>query len=147
MSPSIPTPSRRSDRIRTVTSNTVPSKQPHKAPKRKRSDDDQPSREKRQKKASNNQLEVSARSAALEASQRAFVKKHRALFLELLPQSHHAVLIKQTDAVKLPPVGLESLPQPKTVQGQMKSYQLHGLSFLVYMHRNGVNGILGDEVL
>ncbi|EGG10256.1 uncharacterized protein MELLADRAFT_94587 [Melampsora larici-populina 98AG31] len=146
MSPSNPTQARRSDRIRTITSNTVSSKQPRKAPKRKRSDDDEPSTEKRQKKASNKHLEVSARSAALEASQRAFVKKHRALFLELLPQSHHAVLIKQTDAVKLPPVGLEALPQPMTVQGKMKSYQLHGLSFLVYMHRNGMNGILGDEM-
>ncbi|KAH9817990.1 SNF2 family N-terminal domain-containing protein [Melampsora americana] len=140
---------RRSDRIRTVTSNTVSTpKQSRKAPKRKRSDDDDdgPSNEKRQKKPSNNHHEVSARSAALEAAQRAFIKKHRALFLELLPESHHPLLIKQTDAVKLPPVGLESLPQPTTVQGKMKSYQLSGLSFLVYMHRNGINGILGDEM-
>lgn len=148
MGSSTPTQARRSDRIRTVTSKTVSThKQPRKAPKRKRSDDDdKPSGEKRQKKSSSHQQEVSARNAALEASQRAFIKKYRALFLELLPESHHAVLIKQTDAVKLPPVGLESVPQPTTVQGTMKSYQLHGLSFLVYMHHNGMNGILGDEM-
>ena len=28
----------------------------------------------------------------------------------------------------------------------MKPYQLRGLSFLVYLHRNGLSGILGDEM-
>ena len=28
----------------------------------------------------------------------------------------------------------------------MKPYQLAGLSFLVYLHRNGLSGILGDEM-
>ena len=28
----------------------------------------------------------------------------------------------------------------------MKPYQLLGLSFLVYLHRNGLSGILGDEM-
>ena len=28
----------------------------------------------------------------------------------------------------------------------MKPYQLSGLSFLVYLHRNGLSGILGDEM-
>ncbi|KAG5642277.1 hypothetical protein DXG03_003054 [Asterophora parasitica] len=36
--------------------------------------------------------------------------------------------------------------QPKLIQaGQMKDYQLEGLSFLVAMYKNGVNCILGDE--
>jgi SNF2 family DNA or RNA helicase len=28
----------------------------------------------------------------------------------------------------------------------MKPYQLSGLSFMVYLHRNGLSGILGDEM-
>jgi SWI/SNF-related matrix-associated actin-dependent regulator of chromatin subfamily A member 5 len=32
------------------------------------------------------------------------------------------------------------------IKGNMKRYQLEGLSFLVYMHRNGLSGILGDEM-
>ncbi|KAL8872769.1 MAG: hypothetical protein Q9174_001660 [Haloplaca sp. 1 TL-2023] len=36
--------------------------------------------------------------------------------------------------------------QPKGVNADMKPYQLSGLSFLVYLHRNGLSGILGDEM-
>src|SRR5438046_7512780 len=28
----------------------------------------------------------------------------------------------------------------------MKPYQLSGLSFLMYLHKNGISGILGDEM-
>ncbi|KAH9457613.1 hypothetical protein Pst134EB_009928 [Puccinia striiformis f. sp. tritici] len=38
------------------------------------------------------------------------------------------------------------LPQPKSIKGQLKSYQITGLSFLVHLHANGINGILGDEM-
>ncbi|KAK7026790.1 hypothetical protein VNI00_015448 [Paramarasmius palmivorus] len=39
--------------------------------------------------------------------------------------------------------------QPQLINkscGEMKDYQLKGLSFLVYMYRNGMNCILGDEM-
>ena len=38
------------------------------------------------------------------------------------------------------------MKQPKTIQGgTMKDYQLEGLGYLVYMFKNGINCILGDE--
>lgn len=36
--------------------------------------------------------------------------------------------------------------QPSVVLAQLKDYQMHGLSWLLNMHENGVNGILGDEM-
>ena len=36
--------------------------------------------------------------------------------------------------------------QPATVLAKLKDYQMHGLSWLINMHENGVNGILGDEM-
>ena len=37
--------------------------------------------------------------------------------------------------------------QPSLIEnGQMKQYQLHGLSFLVWLYENGMGGILGDEM-
>ncbi|KAL8731624.1 MAG: hypothetical protein Q9166_003312 [cf. Caloplaca sp. 2 TL-2023] len=40
----------------------------------------------------------------------------------------------------------ELAQQPRGIKASMKPYQLSGLSFLVYLHRNGVSGILGDEM-
>ena len=37
--------------------------------------------------------------------------------------------------------------QPALIQnGQMKEYQLEGLSFLIWLYENGMGGILGDEM-
>lgn len=36
--------------------------------------------------------------------------------------------------------------QPKGITATMKPYQLAGLSFLIYLHKNGLSGILGDEM-
>ena len=36
--------------------------------------------------------------------------------------------------------------KPKGVTATMKPYQLEGLSFLAYMHKNGMSAILGDEM-
>jgi SWI/SNF-related matrix-associated actin-dependent regulator of chromatin subfamily A member 5 len=36
--------------------------------------------------------------------------------------------------------------QPRGIKATMKPYQLSGLSFMVYLHRNGLSGILGDEM-
>ena len=39
------------------------------------------------------------------------------------------------------------MQQPSLVKnGEMKQYQLQGLSFLVLLYENGVGGILGDEM-
>ena len=38
------------------------------------------------------------------------------------------------------------LQQPLGIKAIMKPYQLSGLSFLLYLHRNGLSGILGDEM-
>ncbi|KAI4262370.1 MAG: hypothetical protein L6R42_002458, partial [Xanthoria sp. 1 TBL-2021] len=40
----------------------------------------------------------------------------------------------------------ELTQQPQGIKASMKPYQLSGLSFLVYLHRNGLSGILGDEM-
>lgn len=43
-------------------------------------------------------------------------------------------------------VPYEELTQPEGIKAVMKPYQLSGLSFLVWLHRNGLSGILGDEM-
>lgn len=38
--------------------------------------------------------------------------------------------------------------QPHFLEGgEMRDYQLHGLSWLISMYRNGVGAILGDEMV
>lgn len=81
-----------------------------------------------------------------------FVAKKQ-LFLPLLPNdtNHIKKLVLQRDQ-KGPDSGDLTVPyeilekQPEGVKATMKPYQLLGLSFLVYMHRNGLSGILGDEM-
>lgn len=36
--------------------------------------------------------------------------------------------------------------QPQGIKGEMRSYQLIGTSFLVHLFKNGLSGILGDEM-
>ena len=81
-----------------------------------------------------------------------FVAKKQ-LFLPLLPNdtNHVKKLVLQRDQngtdsgdLTVPYEILEK--QPEGVKATMKPYQLLGLSFLVYMHRNGLSGILGDEM-
>jgi len=37
--------------------------------------------------------------------------------------------------------------QPSLIKnGEMKQYQLTGLSFLIWLYENGMGGILGDEM-
>jgi len=74
---------------------------------------------------------------------------HQSLFKPLLPPSSNYF-------TKLPNSGFvkegitpfkEITEQPSLIKnGQMKQYQLHGLSFLVWLHENGMGGILGDEM-
>jgi SWI/SNF-related matrix-associated actin-dependent regulator of chromatin subfamily A member 5 len=77
-------------------------------------------------------------------------------FLPLLPAGNNFVkkLVEKHDAlsqaekaripVTTPYEEIES--QPRGITAIMKPYQLSGLSFLVYLHRNGLSGILGDEM-
>ncbi|KAJ7045038.1 P-loop containing nucleoside triphosphate hydrolase protein [Mycena alexandri] len=77
--------------------------------------------------------------------------EHRALFEPLLPQranSYITNLVKEMEGQK-PQSSLrrDFVVQPDSiVGGEMKPYQLAGLSFLAYMYRNGINCILGDEM-
>lgn len=77
-----------------------------------------------------------------------FVAK-RDLFLPLLPDGNH---IQRIVAQRGHDMTDYSVPyrvidrQPVGVEAVMKPYQLLGLSFLVYLHKNGLSGILGDEM-
>lgn len=77
-----------------------------------------------------------------------FVAK-KDLFLPLLPDGNH---IQRLVAQCGQDMTDQSVPyeviekQPAGVEAVMKPYQLLGLSFLVYLHKNGLSGILGDEM-
>ncbi|KAL8850024.1 MAG: hypothetical protein Q9221_005041 [Calogaya cf. arnoldii] len=95
-------------------------------------------------------------------------QKH--LFLPLLPEKNHITKLAEKSALdgqeedilaiseatdsldgagyrKDNSVPYEELTQqPRGIKAVMKPYQLSGLSFLVYLHRNGLSGILGDEM-
>ena len=99
-----------------------------------------------------------------------FFIAHKQLFLPLLPEKNfvnkllqqRSLAGQEDDALTIsdsledihhpadnedPSVPYEELKQqPKGVKADMKPYQLSGLSFLVYLHRNGLSGILGDEM-
>ncbi|KAI9683564.1 MAG: hypothetical protein M1829_004867 [Trizodia sp. TS-e1964] len=79
------------------------------------------------------------------------VKKE--FFLPLLPGDNYVQkLLEKTGSQPGGSEGLAIQPykalvdQPAGVRATMKPYQLGGLSFLVYLHHNGLSGILGDEM-
>jgi SWI/SNF-related matrix-associated actin-dependent regulator of chromatin subfamily A member 5 len=83
-----------------------------------------------------------------------FIEK-KDFFLPLLPPSnyitkladkHEALSPEEKGKVpsSIPYEQLEA--QPRGITATMKPYQLTGLSFMVYLHRNGLSGILGDEM-
>ncbi|KAL8712991.1 MAG: hypothetical protein Q9220_002851 [cf. Caloplaca sp. 1 TL-2023] len=101
-----------------------------------------------------------------------FFIAHKHLFLPLLPKKNHVTklldirksdeetknllassdvrnlsssyLTSQEKDLSIPYEALSS--QPIGVKAVMKPYQISGLSFLMYLHRNGLSGILGDEM-
>ncbi|KAL8694827.1 MAG: hypothetical protein Q9218_000586 [Villophora microphyllina] len=100
-----------------------------------------------------------------------FFLAHKQLFLPLLPAKNYIrkligqrQLDRQDDDILAVSDTLDTLntndnkeedlsipyepldEQPRGIKAQMKPYQLSGLSFLVYLHRNGLSGILGDEM-
>ncbi|KAF5368290.1 hypothetical protein D9757_010533 [Collybiopsis confluens] len=74
--------------------------------------------------------------------------KHRHLFEPLLPASNNffTQLREADDIGDASYVPAHQQEQPKNILGQMKDYQLVGLSFLANMYENGLNCILGDEM-
>ena len=76
----------------------------------------------------------------------AFLIRHENLFKALLPQSNYYTNISTTSECSIVPYK-EITEQPSLIKnGQMKQYQLVGLSFLVWLYENGMGGILGDEM-
>jgi SWI/SNF-related matrix-associated actin-dependent regulator of chromatin subfamily A member 5 len=76
-------------------------------------------------------------------------------FLPLLPENNYVKklvekheLLSEVEKASLPVVHpyKEIEKQPRGIKAIMKPYQLSGLSFMVYLHRNGLSGILGDEM-
>lgn len=86
---------------------------------------------------------------------RFFVTK-KDYFLPLLPPGHNQIkkLVEKQEALsaeeKAKSPGTypyeEIEQQPRGIKATMKPYQLSGLSFMLYLHRNGLSGILGDEM-
>lgn len=82
----------------------------------------------------------------------AFLVHHRSLFQPLL-------LGNSNYFTKLSPLEIDNATsrgfvpyrllteQPSLItNGEMKQYQLKGLSFLLWLYENGIGGILGDEM-
>ncbi|KZW00232.1 hypothetical protein EXIGLDRAFT_722292 [Exidia glandulosa HHB12029] len=87
----------------------------------------------------------------VELARNRFYLKHRDIFRTLLPTNSlyfTNLETKMRNSGPMDVVPYERLAaQPSLVKnGTMKDYQLDGLSKLVFWHKNGVNGILGDEV-
>jgi len=81
----------------------------------------------------------------------AFLLHHENLFKPLLPESNFYTKLSKDDVAEGVNHGFtpfkEITQQPSLIKnGQMKQYQLRGLSFLSWLHENGMGGILGDEM-
>lgn len=96
---------------------------------------------------------TTAANEALDSKRRAFLRKHRPIFLALLPEHNNKAFLHLVDKpsgsnskeiVSVEP--FQMLPQPKGIKGEMHAYQLHGFSFLAHLLSNGINTILADEM-
>ena len=82
----------------------------------------------------------------------AFFLHHDTFFKPLLPQSTNlytklAAAERRAASANAVVPRVEITSQPSLIKnGQMKEYQLRGLSFLIWLYENGVGGILGDEM-
>lgn len=79
----------------------------------------------------------------------AFLYVHGDYFRPLLPAYSYIDKLERAASLgtaphHVPYTALEQ--QPADVKATMKPYQLEGLSYLVYMHNNGMSSILGDEM-
>ena len=81
----------------------------------------------------------------------AFLLANKEYFLPLLPETSYVDKLQRVQDMadysepSIVPYALLA-SQPKGVVATMKPYQLEGLSFMVYMHNNGMSAILGDEM-
>ncbi|KAF7979908.1 hypothetical protein HWV62_40304 [Athelia sp. TMB] len=94
---------------------------------------------------------MNAKRVSLDSARRRWLHKHRELFLPMLPSAtffEHVEKGLKTSNDDTPYIPLHELDeQPKLIKnGTMKDYQLHGLSYLVWMYNNGMGCILGDEM-
>lgn len=91
----------------------------------------------------------SAKKRAIESLQAKFLMHHRSHFRPLLPSNSKffdKLMSEYSPNQKVSP-RTELEDQPSLMKsGFMKDYQLQGLSFLLWMHNNGMNCILGDEM-
>lgn len=97
--------------------------------------------------------EIRDHIATVTAGKRAdFFVANKDLFLPLLPEGNHIQRLADQRQQDVSMKQHMSVPyevlrqQPAGVTAAMKPYQLLGLSFLVWLHRNGLSGILGDEM-
>lgn len=80
-----------------------------------------------------------------------FLVANKNLFLPLLPKQNQVQSLLEgrgpEDGEKDISVPYEVLAeQPCNIKAVLKPYQMLGLSFLIYMHRNAASAILGDEM-
>ena len=88
-------------------------------------------------------------AAGTKIKQERFLIAKKDYFLPLLPPAQNYVqkLVNSREGAEPQVVPYEALEhQPKGVIATMKPYQLSGLSFLLYLHENGMSGMLGDEM-
>ncbi|CAD6446292.1 abb68890-f58a-4d36-bba6-916efc1d88ed-CDS [Sclerotinia trifoliorum] len=94
-------------------------------------------------------------ASATLAQRQAFLIEKQDYFTQLLPQNNYIqklitqnVDLSEEEKAKLPAfVPYQQLEtQPKGIKATLKPYQLSGLSYMVYLYRNGANGILGDDM-
>ncbi|KAJ9644614.1 hypothetical protein H2199_003577 [Coniosporium tulheliwenetii] len=87
-------------------------------------------------------------AAGTKIKQENFLVAKKEYFLPLLPaQNYVQKLVNTRDGTEPQIVPYKALErQPKGVTATMKPYQLSGLSFLLYLHENGMSGMLGDEM-
>ncbi|KAI9754468.1 MAG: hypothetical protein M4579_004696 [Chaenotheca gracillima] len=81
-----------------------------------------------------------------------FYRVKKDLFVPLLPERNHIQKLLEQEQDSVSPVDEDIVPyeafesQPEGIKATLKPYQLAGLSFLVFLHKNGLSGILGDEM-
>jgi SWI/SNF-related matrix-associated actin-dependent regulator of chromatin subfamily A member 5 len=85
------------------------------------------------------------------AKRTSFLVRHEAFFKPLLPNSNFYAKLSAEEVAAATSNGIiprkKIAQQPALIQnGQMKEYQLEGLSFLIWLYENGIGGILGDEM-
>ncbi|KAJ7069038.1 P-loop containing nucleoside triphosphate hydrolase protein [Mycena belliarum] len=108
-------------------------------------------RERHRKVKKEERTEITSVRADLDIARKRWLYAHRALFEPLLPSNQKAFfaqLNKEMAGDVAPSIPRHDfVSQPELVEGgEMKSYQLEGLSFLADMYKNGISCILADEM-